>query len=53
MSHQYIVVSSTTYGNALVIDEVLQCTEHNEFPYHEMMAHLPLFSHPNPKKVSH
>lgn len=29
----------------------MQCTEENEFPYHEMMAHLPLFCHPNPKKV--
>ena len=43
---------STKFGNVLVLDGVIQCTDRDEFAYHEMMAHLPLFSHPNPKKVS-
>lgn len=38
-------------GNVLVLDGVLQLTERDEFSYHEMMAHLPLFSHSNPKRV--
>lgn len=45
------MINSKTFGNGLVIDEALQCTERDEFVYHEMMAHLPLFCHPNPKKV--
>jgi len=45
------VFKSTTYGTVLVLDGVIQVTERDEFAYQEMMAHLPLFSHPNPKKV--
>ncbi|KAG8215664.1 S-adenosyl-L-methionine-dependent methyltransferase [Butyriboletus roseoflavus] len=46
-----LVFESETYGNVLVLDGVIQCTERDEFSYHEMIAHLPLASHPNPKKV--
>ncbi len=43
---------SKSYGNVLVLDGVIQATERDEFAYQEMMAHLPMFSHPNPRKVS-
>ncbi|CDO74812.1 hypothetical protein BN946_scf185001.g60 [Trametes cinnabarina] len=46
-----LVFESDTYGNVLVLDGVVQCTEGDEFSYQEMIAHLPLTSHPNPKKV--
>ncbi|KDR71531.1 hypothetical protein GALMADRAFT_253864 [Galerina marginata CBS 339.88] len=46
-----LVFESATYGNILVLDGVIQCTERDEFSYQEMIAHLPLASHPNPKKV--
>ncbi|KAK7682090.1 putrescine aminopropyltransferase [Cerrena zonata] len=46
-----LVFESETYGNILVLDGVIQCTERDEFSYQEMIAHLPLASHPNPKKV--
>nr|XP_002119951.2 spermidine synthase-like [Ciona intestinalis] len=46
-----LVFKSKTYGNVLVLDGVIQCTERDEFAYQEMIAHLPLFSHPNPKNV--
>ncbi|TDL18496.1 saccharopine dehydrogenase [Rickenella mellea] len=46
-----LVFESTTYGNVLVLDGAIQCTERDEFSYQEMIAHLPLASHPNPKKV--
>ena len=39
------------YGNVLVLDGVIQATERDEFAYQEMLAHLPLFSHPDPKKI--
>ncbi len=42
---------SETYGNVLALDDVIQCTERDEFAYQEMMAHLPLNSHPCPKSV--
>ena len=38
-------------GKMLVLDGVIQFTESDEFAYQEMMAHLPLFSHPSPKRV--
>ena len=44
---------SKTYGRVLALDGVIQCTERDEFAYQEMMAHLPLFSHHNPKSVCH
>lgn len=42
---------SKTYGNVLILDGVIQCTERDEFAYQEMIANLPLCSHPCPKKV--
>ncbi|XP_064423893.1 spermidine synthase [Latimeria chalumnae] len=46
-----LVFRSKTYGNVLVLDGVIQCTERDEFSYQEMIANLPLYSHPNPRKV--
>ncbi|KAG6917779.1 hypothetical protein DXG01_001184 [Tephrocybe rancida] len=46
-----LVFESETFGNVLVLDGAVQCTERDEFSYQEMIAHLPLASHPNPKKV--
>jgi len=46
-----LVFKSKSYGNVLVLDGVIQVTARDEFSYSETMAHLPLFSHPNPKKV--
>ena len=48
----YVFLYSKTYGNVLVLDGVIQCTERDEFSYQEMLANLPLYSHPRPKKVS-
>lgn len=46
-----MVFESTTWGNVLVLDGVIQLTEKDECSYQEMMAHLPMFSHKNPKNV--
>lgn len=46
-----LVFKSTTYGNVLVLDDCIQATERDEFAYQEMIAHLALNSHPNPKKA--
>ena len=48
----HLFLISKTYGNVLVLDGVIQCTERDEFSYQEMISHLPIFSHPCPKSVS-
>jgi spermidine synthase len=46
-----LVFQSKTYGNVLVLDGVIQATERDEFSYQEMITHLPMMSHSNPRKV--
>merc|ERR1719162_2832889 len=46
-----LVFESTNNGRVLVLDGVIQVTERDEFAYQEMMAHIPLYAHPNPEKV--
>ncbi|KAH0606355.1 uncharacterized protein H6S33_004016 [Morchella sextelata] len=46
-----LIFESSDYGNVLVLDNVIQCTERDEFAYQEMITHLAMNSHPNPKKV--
>lgn len=46
-----LVFESESHGNVLVLDGVIQVTERDEQAYQEMIAHIPLFAHPNPKKV--
>lgn len=46
-----VVFQSTNYGIVLVLDGVIQVTERDEFAYQEMITHIPLFAHANPKKV--
>jgi len=46
-----LVFRSSTYGTVLVLDGVIQLTERDEYAYQEMIAHIPLYSHPEPKKV--
>jgi len=46
-----LVFESETYGKVFVLDGVIQCTERDECSYQEMMAHIPLYAHPSPKKV--
>ncbi len=45
------IVQSKAFGRILFIDEMVMLTERDEFVYHEMIAHVPLFTHPNPRKV--
>jgi spermidine synthase len=45
------VLQSPEYGRVLLLDGLVMLTERDEFVYHEMIAHVPLLSHPNPRKV--
>ncbi|KAI8614246.1 Spermidine/spermine synthase [Chytriomyces sp. MP71] len=47
-----LVFKSTNHGNVLVLDGVIQATEWDEFAYQEMIAHVPIMAHPDPKEVS-
>lgn len=49
---QQIDIFETAHlGKMLVLDGHIQLTEFDEFSYQEMMAHVPMFSHPDPKRV--
>jgi len=38
-------------GRVLVLDNIIMTTEFDEFAYHEMIVHVPLLTHPNPRRV--
>ncbi|OEU17362.1 spermine/spermidine synthase [Fragilariopsis cylindrus CCMP1102] len=48
---EILVFQSAQYGKVFAIDGILQLTERDAFTFHEMMSHLPLFSHRNPEHV--
>jgi spermidine synthase len=45
------VVETLQYGNMLVLDGCVMTTDRDEFVYHEMLSHVAMHTHPNPKKV--
>nr|OQO29508.1 Spermidine synthase [Rachicladosporium sp. CCFEE 5018] len=46
-----LIFESSDYGMVLVLDNVIQATERDEFAYQEMITHLAMMAHPSPKKV--
>lgn len=44
-------IDTESFGRMLVLDGVVQATVRDEFIYHEMIAHVPLCAHPNPRQV--
>lgn len=49
--HHLIVFSNELFGNVMALDGVVQTTEKDEFIYHEMLAHVPMFAHGKVKRV--
>lgn len=45
------VVETAGHGRMLLNDGLVMVSERDEFIYHEMISHVPLFVHPNPQKV--
>ncbi|MBL7101057.1 MAG: polyamine aminopropyltransferase [Nanoarchaeota archaeon] len=45
------VYETECFGRMLVIDGIIMLTDFDEFAYHEMIVHVPLSVHPNPRKV--
>ena len=51
-AHQDLAIYETpALGRVLVLDDVVQTTEVDEFYYHEMMAHLPILAHGDARRV--
>ena len=45
------IFETEKHGNLMTLDGCYMVTEREEFVYHDMLAHIPLFAHPNPKNV--
>ena len=45
------VLNTHAYGKMLTIDDLVMCTEKDEFVYHEMITHIAMQTHPSPKRV--
>ena len=46
-----LLVETGEYGRMMILDGAIQITERDEFCYSEMMAHVALSSHPDPRRV--
>jgi spermidine synthase len=45
------IFESNGFGKMLALDGIIQLSQADEFIYHEMIAHLPLLSHPSPRRM--
>ncbi|MDB9494976.1 polyamine aminopropyltransferase [Spirulina major CS-329] len=45
------IVNTEKYGKILLNDGYVMITEADEFIYHDMLVHVPLFTHPHPQRV--
>ncbi len=50
--HQHLIIfKNAQFGRVMALDGIVQTTEADEFVYHEMLAHVPLFAHGSAKRV--
>jgi spermidine synthase len=42
---ELVIFETRHFGRVLALDGIIQTTEADEFVYHEMMTHLPMFAH--------
>ncbi|WP_119343859.1 polyamine aminopropyltransferase [Facilibium subflavum] len=50
--HQHLVIfENPVFGRVMALDGIIQTTEKDEFIYHEMLVHVPMFAHGNIKDV--
>lgn len=45
------VVETKGHGKMLLNDGLVMITERDEHVYHDMITHVPMFTHPNPKNI--
>jgi len=49
---EILVIQSEFFGKMLILDGIVQLTEKDEFFYHEMLTHVAMHVHPEPKRVA-
>jgi spermidine synthase len=50
--HQRLIIfENADFGRVMMLDSIVQLTTKDEFIYHEMMAHVPLFAHGRAKRA--
>lgn len=45
------ILDTFEYGKMLVIDNMVMCSEKDEKAYHEMIIHVPMLTHPDPRHI--
>jgi spermidine synthase len=45
------VIDTIAYGKTLILDGMIMTTEKDEYVYHEMITHVPLFCHQKPENM--
>lgn len=48
---EIMVLENPYFGKMLILDGVVQITERDEFFYHEMLTHIAMHAHPDPKNI--
>jgi len=50
--HQRVrILESYKYGKILTLDNMVMTTQKDEYHYHEMISHIAMFTHHNPKNI--
>ncbi|KGK42943.1 spermidine synthase [Nitrincola sp. A-D6] len=50
--HQHLIIfQNRFFGRVMALDGIVQTTERDEFIYHEMMVHVPVFAHGQAARV--
>ena len=47
-----LIIENPYFGKILILDGIVQLTERDEFFYHEMLTHVAMHAHPNPKRIA-
>lgn len=45
------IIDTPGFGKCLILDGKIQCSESDEFIYHEALVHPPMITHPRPENV--
>ncbi len=45
------VIDTALFGKVLLLDGVFMLTDKDEFIYHDVLVHVPMFTHPDPRSV--
>ena len=51
-AYQHVqVVETEFFGNAMILDGIIQLTERDNMGYHEMITHIPMLAAGKPRRV--